>query len=641
MVNRRWLRWNRAFSLIVAVALALALALALAPVSAAPVAVSSLDGVAVHRAAHAALPVDVGFPSIDPEYLYTQWSTIVQTYQAREAAYDNAQSSPTTGHDGFATYWQAEMLRNLNGFGATAVRDTFTVAGWSGRPATSAAFNIEVSVPGVAHPEQVVVIGCHYDGEADSTQSANDDGSGCAIELAVAKALGVYWKAHNLYPDRTLRFVIYDAEEQGVFGSFHYVNQTINGDLNNVVAMLNEEQSGIGYPLRYLGKASNPLLPTTIFETPLSDNESYNDTSAFTPTQIHNIQTFRQVEQGAPAAVFAAFRSLGYTSLTYRNDKNQPISQQIFTQSDLSNVTPKDDTIGSSDQYAFALDGLPTATYIGNFSYYDNNPPPWSYPYDQPQDTVQLMNIFASGSQAPAEALKLSLALPGMLTTWTLAQPAILGFSAAPTGPTAAIGDIGSTMPNQEVNLAAQGGYDPGLPNASLSYIWNFDDGSTATTPTVSHAWAAAGTYTLTLTVTDSAGSRTITKTINVTSTPVNISNPYAQFPQNGIPPANPQVRLPTASSSGGGTGGGPSRGGTTGGIAIPSWAWQALTGLVVVLALGAIGLGIWLKRPASPETTNGGMPSSDAIAPASDDTAARKRRENALQDLLTPHDEP
>ena len=274
---------------------------------------------------------DVGFPAIDPDYLYTQLATMASTYQAREAGYDTEQSSPTTGHDGFASYWQAEMLRSLSGFGAAARRDPFPIPGWQGRPATSKAFNVEVSVPGVTHPDQVVVIGCHYDGEASSTQSANDDASGCAIELAVAHALGAYWNAHHLYPARTLRFVIYDAEEQGLYGSFHYVNRTINGDLGNVVTMINEEQSGIGYPLRFLGKASNPTLPTTIFVTPLSNNEVYRNTSGFRPGQVQAIQRFRALEQGAAPAVFAAFRALGYTSLTYRNDQNQPVTQQIRT----------------------------------------------------------------------------------------------------------------------------------------------------------------------------------------------------------------------------------------------------------------------------------------------------------------------
>ena len=575
----------------------------------------------------ATMTPDIGFPAIDPDYLYTQLATMATTYQAREAGYDRANSSATTGHDGFATYWQTEMLRNLSGFGATARRDSFSIPGWQGRPATSPAFNVEVSVPGVTHPDQVVVIGCHYDGEASSTQSANDDGSGCAIELAVAHALGAYWSAHHLYPARTLRFVIYDAEEQGLYGSFHYVNQTINGDLGNVVTMINEEQNGIGYPLRFLGKAANPTLPTTIFVTPLTNNEVYQDTGGFSAGQVQAIQRFRSLEQGATPAVFSAFRALGYTSLTYHNDQNQPVTQQIFTQSDLTQVTQQDDTIASSDQYPFSLGGIPTATYIGNYSYYDRNPPPWSYPYDQPQDTIQLMNIYASGSEAPAQALKLSLALPGMLTTWTLAQPQVLGFASAPAGPVAAIGDISVTAPGQEIALTAESGYDPTHPGASLNYAWNFGDGSTATGASVSHIWASAGDYQLKLTVTDQSGSQAIIKTVHITNTPVVIANPYVKYPQDGVPPANPAVTLPVA-NSGGASGAQPATQPHAGGASQPGWLWPLVIAVALAVALLVIGLGLRFGRPMA-----SGAPSMP-IGMTAEDLEARKRRERALQDL-------
>ncbi len=570
---------------------------------------------------------DVGFPVIDPNYLYTQLATMATNYQAREAGYDTARSSPTTGHDGFAAYWQAEMLRDLSGFGATARRDSFPVAGWQGRPATSPAFNVEVSVPGVAHPGQVVVIGCHYDGEASSTQSANDDASGCAIELAVAQALGAYWRAHHLYPARTLRFVIFDAEEQGLYGSFHYVNQTINGDLNNVVAMINEEQNGIGYPLRFLGRLSNPTLPTTIFVTPLTNNEVYQNTGSFSPGQIQTIQRFRSLEQGAAPAVFAAFRALGYTSLTYRNDQNQPVTQQIFTPGDLGHVIQRDDTIASSDQYPFSLGGVPTATYIGNYSYYDRNPPPWSYPYDQPQDTVQLMNIYASGSSAPAQALNLALALPGMLTTWTLAQPQVSGFSAAPSGPVATIGDIGVTKPGQAVALTAEGGYDPMRPNASLSYSWSFGDGATATGAIVNHTWASAGDYQLKLTVRDQTSSVVITKAIHVTSATEVIANPYVQYPQNGVPPANPAVKLPTAQGNGSNVGQRTTLA-QSGSVGLPAWLLPAVIVIALVIVALLAGMGYWSRRIAP-----GGV-SEPASGMREEDLEARKRRERALWEL-------
>lgn len=613
------LRQRFTLPLLIALTLA-ALAATLAPGVAGSVAAAPATS-RQSPAAQASPPVD--FPTVDPKYIYNQLFYMVTHFQRREAGYDNNQPVNVNGHDEFAAYWQAEILRDLQGFGAQARRDTFKVDGWVGRPAVTSAFNVEVTVPGVTHPEQVVVIGCHYDGEASSTQSANDDGSGCAIELGVAHALATYWRANHLYPARTLRFVIYDAEEQGIFGSFHYVNQTVNGDLGNIVAMINEEQNGIGYPLRFLAKMSNPILPTTLLMTPLTNNQVYQNTQTFTQTQVQSVTAFRSLMQGDAPAAFSAFRQLGYGSLDYRNDQNQPVSQQIFTPQDLQYTQEADDNVGGSDNYPFALAGLPTATFIGNYSYYDQNPPPWSYPYDQPQDTIQLMNVFASGSEAEAKALDLSLALPGMLTTWALAQPAVLGFVPADGKPLAAISDIATTKPGASITLDASASYDPAQPGATLSYSWSFGDGAHATGAATQHAWASAGDYPLSLTVTDASGSRTVTKTIHVTTSPVAIANPYQAFPQDGVPPENPAVMLPKPDH-------GPNSGANLSPkpvasapqITMPWWLWVVIAALAII-ALAAIGFGVSMaRRPAA----GGGAVDSE-----------RQRREQAFRELLTP----
>jgi hypothetical protein len=121
---------------------------------------------------------------------------MVTTFQHREAGY----SASSPGHDGFANYWTKEIVQDLSGFGPQIRRDPFSIKGWQNRPANVPAFNVEVSVAGASHPEQVVIIGCHYDGMAISTQSANDDASGCAIEPKLSN----FWHflSIELLPDR-------------------------------------------------------------------------------------------------------------------------------------------------------------------------------------------------------------------------------------------------------------------------------------------------------------------------------------------------------------------------------------------------------------------------------------------------------
>ncbi|HYX48622.1 MAG TPA: M28 family peptidase [Ktedonobacteraceae bacterium] len=484
------------------------------------------------------------FPTVDPNYIYDQLAYMVTNYQHREAGYDNNLPVNVNGHDEFATYWAQEMQRDLTGFGPYVSRDPFAVQGWQGRPATVPAFNVEVTVPGVSHPEQVVVIGCHYDGEASSTQSANDDASGCAIELGVAKALGTYWRSHQLYPARTLRFVIFDAEEQGLFGSFHYLNSTINGDVKNLVAMFNEEQNGIAYPLRYLGQLSNPLLPFYIDMSPLQNNQLYTHQGQLSLQQKDAIAHFRALMQQAVIASFAQFQKMGYQMLSYHNSNQQDVFEPIFTSDQVKNIQQEDDTLGGSDQIPFTLAGLPCATFVGNSSYYDQNPPPWSYPFDQPQDTIQLMNTFADGSSQKSYALVMALGLPGMLTTWMLNQPEILGQSSAIQSPIAAISDVGQTVVNRSINLNARASYNP--TGNALTYTWDFGDGTQANGIAISHTYTRTGSYTLQLTVSSTDGTRTIRKVIDVVTQPISYNNPYAHDQQDGVPPVNPAVTLPT-----------------------------------------------------------------------------------------------
>src|SRR5437764_15471626 len=97
------------------------------------------------------------FPTVDPNYIYSQLFYMVTNFQHREAGYDDNLPANVNGHDEFAAYWSQEIMGDLQGFGPQARRDEFPIKGWQGRPTIVPAFNLEVSVPGITHPEQVVV----------------------------------------------------------------------------------------------------------------------------------------------------------------------------------------------------------------------------------------------------------------------------------------------------------------------------------------------------------------------------------------------------------------------------------------------------------------------------------------------------
>lgn len=493
-------------------------------------------------------------PGIDADYIYSQFDHMVTHFQNRESGY----RAGAAGHMGFARYWSSQMLRLLRPFGARSQSFRFPIRGWLGRPATAPAADVEITVPGLARPAEEVVIGCHYDGEADSTESAYDDGSGCAIELGVAEAMAAFWRAHHLYPARTLRFVLFDAEEQGLFGSYQYVNKIARNDLADMTMMINEEQNGIAYPLRYLGKSSNPLMPFFAFLSPLSGNSVYRNYSV-TPRQLTGLQQLRTLTLRAVAAAFQSYRGMGDQMLTYHGPEGADFWQPVFTPAQVANVRVASDTLGSSDQVPFTQAGVRSATFVGNATYYQRRPPAGSYPYDQPQDTVGLMNVFADGGSARSHALELALGLPGLLTTWLLSQPSILG-QAPPDGrPVAAIGDTGVILPGRSAAFTAVASFvpaKPGAKTAKLHFLWDFGDGHLAAGRSVRHSYRVPGIYRLRLLVRAGLGRpRVVSKPLivgpqtsfsNVYGTvPSEAANPIAVAVAKGLPPQNPAVRLP------------------------------------------------------------------------------------------------
>jgi hypothetical protein len=513
-----------------------------------PVTAAALIGLSAAGSVSASAVSAKPVPGIDPQFIYRQLAFMATHFQRRESGY----LSNAAGHGGFAAYWTSEMLKLLGPFGASARRFPFKIPGWLGRPATARAFNVEVTVPGVTNPAKVVVIGCHYDGEAISTQSANDDASGCAIELGVAEAMARFWHSHGLYPARTLRFVIFDAEEQGLLGSFDYLNHEANATVPGIVAMFNEEQNGIGYPLRFLGSLARPLMPTYIYLSPPGPNNLYRHLVR-PPAEAAANRAFASTMTRAVAGAFAEFRRLGYQALTYHGSGGKQGWKPIFTKGQVRHVRIASDTLGSSDQIPFTLAGIPDAMFIGNWTYYDSSAPAGSYPFDRPQDTIGLMNTFADGGAGQSQALTMALALPGMLTTWMLSQPGVLG-QARPDGrPVAAIGSIGRVMPRRRVTFTATA-FLPGNRAAKLRYSWHFGDGTAATGRTVGHAYASAGTHTLRLTVSAPGhGARTVSQVISAGQA-ASYANPYVGSPRGlpravleGRPPANPEVTLPVA----------------------------------------------------------------------------------------------
>ncbi|MEL6711274.1 MAG: cellulose binding domain-containing protein, partial [Pseudomonadota bacterium] len=139
-----------------------------------------------------------------------------------------------------------------------------------------------------------------------------------------------------------------------------------------------------------------------------------------------------------------------------------------------------------------------------------------------PIKSDQLVNLGWNANIQPGGAVEFGLqgskSSPGLDVTPVLGG--ICGDDAAPSNqpPVAQV----TASPRQgtaplAVNFNGSGSVDSDGDN--LSYLWNFGDGNTANTATAVHTYTAAGTYAVSLTVTDTAGDSDVARlTITVTT---------------------------------------------------------------------------------------------------------------------------
>ena len=97
----------------------------------------------------------------------------------------------------------------------------------NGRPFES--YNVIGEIRGATRPEEIVVIGAHLDSWGLGT-GALDNGANVALVIDIARQINRL----GLQPDRTIRFILWNGEEQGMIGSWRYTQQHAD-ELDNTV----------------------------------------------------------------------------------------------------------------------------------------------------------------------------------------------------------------------------------------------------------------------------------------------------------------------------------------------------------------------------------------------------------------------
>jgi len=205
----------------------------------------------------------------------------------------------------------------------------------------------------------------------------------------------------------------------------------------------------------------------------------------------------------------------------------------------------QDDTLGRTDQDPFIRCGINAwgilGAYDSNATEPVQNDPLQGLPYagyDTPVDNVGWLNQLASGKQPAsqvidqsppneinpwnpvtnpngligAEALRRALSFAGDLVLNEATDPQMAGVAPTPTDP------IAYFMPDRYTAHVGDTRSFNAIPSPvpAASWAWTFGDGGTASGSSVTHAYAAPGVYTVSLTESAPSGTSTYTASLNV-----------------------------------------------------------------------------------------------------------------------------
>lgn len=122
----------------------------------------------------------------------------------------------------------ADHLRRLHNLGKPLSLSLHSESKWKGEVSSG---NVVLDLIGSEKPEEIVLIGGHLD-SWDLGTGAVDDGAGIAITTAAAALIASLPER----PRRTIRVVMFGAEEVGLLGAFAYAKQHEANLHNHVVA---------------------------------------------------------------------------------------------------------------------------------------------------------------------------------------------------------------------------------------------------------------------------------------------------------------------------------------------------------------------------------------------------------------------
>ncbi|MDH3271241.1 MAG: M28 family metallopeptidase [Gemmatimonadota bacterium] len=151
-----------------------------------------------------------------------------------------------TARNAAAIDWIEDQLRGW-GYETERVHYMYTPRGSETPEPREEVFATKI---GTTSPDEMYIIGAHMDGRGGG-EAANDDGSGTALVMEIARVLS----AADIESDRSIRFALWNNEETGLNGARAYVEQ--RADMQGI-----EDPPGSGrYPEpRWMGMIQHDMM---------------------------------------------------------------------------------------------------------------------------------------------------------------------------------------------------------------------------------------------------------------------------------------------------------------------------------------------------------------------------------------------
>ena len=191
----------------------------------------------------ASAPPSAAVPPVEPVSTVDA-STVLAAFKSRDMvghmeelqriadANDGNRASGTSGYEESAKYVE-EQLRAA---GYAPVRQSFSFRGEGRNRKQVESFNILADTGGSAG--RTVVVGAHLDSVREGP-GINDNASGVAAVLETARSM----KEAGISPANRVRFAFWGGEEDGLYGSQHYVDELSQSEIGQTVANLNVDMA--------------------------------------------------------------------------------------------------------------------------------------------------------------------------------------------------------------------------------------------------------------------------------------------------------------------------------------------------------------------------------------------------------------